>query len=166
MTRTELLHLVDYHFWARDRMLAALDALTPEDYVKPLGNSFASIRDTVTHLYLAEWVWLQRWQGASPAGPPDTSGLADVASLRAAWKDQEAQFRAYADALEGDRVDERVDYRNLAGVAANSSRWTMIQHVVNHASYHRGQVTTMIRQMGGKAAEPQDLITYYREKGI
>ena len=166
MTRTELLHLVDYHFWARDRMLAAVEALSPEQYTKPLGNSFASIRDTVIHLYMAEWVWLQRWHGNSPSAAPDTSGFPDVASLRAAWHGQEAQFRAYVDSLDGDRVDERIDYRNLAGAAANSSRWTMIQHVVNHASYHRGQVTTMVRQVGGKAPASQDLISYYREKGI
>jgi uncharacterized damage-inducible protein DinB len=42
----------------------------------------------------------------------------------------------------------------------------MVQHVVNHGSFHRGQVTTMIRQVGGKAPASQDLIAYYREKGL
>lgn len=166
MTRAELLHLVDYHYWARDRMLDALEALTLDDYTKPLGNSFASIRDTVVHLYLAEWIWLRRWNGESPSAPPDTAGYRDVASVRAAWSRLEADVRAYVGGLDGDRVHERVDYRNLAGVAANSSRWTMVQHVVNHASYHRGQVTTMVRQLGGSAPASQDLIAYYREKGI
>jgi uncharacterized damage-inducible protein DinB len=41
----------------------------------------------------------------------------------------------------------------------------MLQHVVNHASYHRGQVTTMIRQMGAQPAKPMDMIAYYRTKG-
>jgi uncharacterized damage-inducible protein DinB len=42
----------------------------------------------------------------------------------------------------------------------------MLQHVVNHASYHRGQVTTMVRQAGGVAPALQDLITYYRDRRI
>ena len=40
----------------------------------------------------------------------------------------------------------------------------MLQHVVNHASYHRGQVTTMLRQLGAAPPESQDLITCYRER--
>ncbi|HEX6324662.1 MAG TPA: DinB family protein [Vicinamibacterales bacterium] len=166
MTRTELLHLVDYHYWARDRMLAALDALPPEEYLRPRGGSFASIRDTAVHIYSAEWVWLERWHGVSPTAPLDVNDFPDVAALRAAWTALEARMRAYVAGLEGDRVNERVAYRNMAGVAAESSRWTMLQHVVNHASYHRGQVTTMVRQAGGQSPAAQDLIAYYREKGI
>jgi uncharacterized damage-inducible protein DinB len=40
--------------------------------------------------------------------------------------------------------------------------WQMVQHVVNHASYHRGQVTTMLRQIGAEPPKPMDLIAYYR----
>ena len=43
--------LVDFHYWSRDRMLAAVDALTPAQYVQPMGNSFSSVRDTLNHLY-------------------------------------------------------------------------------------------------------------------
>jgi uncharacterized damage-inducible protein DinB len=166
MTRTELQHLVDYHYWARDRMLAALSALPQEDYVRPLGSSFASIRDTAVHVYSAEWVWLERWHGVSPSAPLSVEDFPDVAALRAAWSALERRMRAYVDTLDGDRAGERVAYRNIAGVAAESSRWTMLQHVVNHASYHRGQVTTMVRQVGGTAPAAQDLIAYYREKGL
>lgn len=166
MTQAELLHLVDYHYWARDRMLAALDALSREEYVRPRGGSFASIRDTAVHIYSAEWVWLERWHGVSPSTPLDVAAFPDVAALRAAWTALEARMRAYVAGLEGDRVNERIAYRNLAGVAAESSRWTMLQHVVNHASYHRGQVTTLVRQVGGQSPAAQDLIAYYREKGI
>ena len=166
MTRTELQHLVGYHYWARDRMLAALDALPPETYVRPLGNSFASIRDTAVHIYSAEWIWLERWHGTSPSVALRTEDFPDVAALRGAWTALETKMREYVAGLDGDRVNERVAYRNLAGVAAESSRWTMLQHVVNHASYHRGQVTTMIRQVGETAPAPQDLIAYYREQGL
>ena len=166
MTQDELQLLVDYHYWARDRMLAALDDLSQEAYARPLGNSFASIRDTAVHIYSAEWIWLERWHGASPATPLDVSDCPDVTALRRAWAALEAKMRAYVNGLNGDRVNERVAYRNLAGVASESSRWTMLQHVVNHATFHRGQVTTMLRQVGMKAPASQDLISYYREHGV
>lgn len=166
MTPTELRHLVDYHYWARDRMLAALDRLSEEQYLRPLGNSFASIRDTAVHIYSAEWVWIERWHGVSPAVALDVSSFPDVEALRAAWITLEPRMRAYVAGLNDVNVNERVQYRNLAGVAGESSRWTMLQHVVNHASYHRGQVTTMVRQAGGEPPLAQDLIAYYRERGI
>jgi uncharacterized damage-inducible protein DinB len=42
----------------------------------------------------------------------------------------------------------------------------MVQHVVNHASYHRGQITTMLRQLGAPPAKPMDMIAYYRTHGL
>lgn len=166
MTPAELRHLIDYHYWARDRMFAALDPLSREQYERPLGNSFSSIRDTAVHIYSAEWVWLERWRGVSPTTGLDAAAFPDVPALGAAWHELESGVREYVENLTDETVNEVVAYRNLAGIGAQSSRWTMVQHVVNHASYHRGQVTTMVRQVGGKAPASQDLIAYYREKGI
>jgi uncharacterized damage-inducible protein DinB len=55
-------------------------------------------------------------------------------------------------------------YTLLSGVSSASPFWQMLQHVVNHASYHRGQVTTMLRQLGMAPAKSCDLITFYRER--
>ena len=55
------------------------------------------------------------------------------------------------------------EYRLFSGAAGTSPMWQMVQHVVNHASYHRGQVTTMLRQAGARPPKSVDLITFYRE---
>lgn len=167
MTPAELRLLIDYHYWARDRMLDALDHLTADAFAAPMGSSFGSIRDTVVHLCSAEWIWLQRWHGTSPSDPPPgVAALSDVPSIRAAWGAVESGVRRYVTELDDARANERVRYRSMAGIEGDSSRWTMLQHVVNHASYHRGQVTTMIRQAGGKAPLSQDLISFYRERHV
>ena len=71
MTADDLRLLLDYHYWARDRLLDATDALTQEQLTRDLGNSFRSVRDTLAHLHGSEWIWLSRWQGTSPtAGLP------------------------------------------------------------------------------------------------
>ena len=95
MTLDEAITLVDYHYWARDRMLEAVDALTPEQYTKDLGNSFKSVRDTVVHTYGGERNWYLRWVGNSPTGFPDPSAFPDVATIRAAWKSQEQEVRLF-----------------------------------------------------------------------
>jgi GNAT superfamily N-acetyltransferase len=85
-----------------------------------------------------------------------------VGALRAAWRRQEAAMRAFVDALDEAGLQRVVPYHNLAGVAGESAMWEMLAHVVNHATYHRGQVTTLLRQLGATPPASMDLIAYYR----
>lgn len=165
MNEEEALTLVDYHYWARDRMLDAVDALAPEQYVKDLGNSFKSVRDTVVHTYGAEWIWYSRWIGDSPTSLPDPSVFPDVPSVRAPWTAQEGKIRLFVQSLAASNQLARViTYRLMNGQPAASAFAHMLQHVVNHASYHRGQVTTMLRQLRAPAPKSQDMILFFRER--
>jgi len=164
MNRQDLQTLLDYHYWARDRLLHAIQTLTPEQYDKDLGSSFKSVRDTVTHVYAAEWAWYQRWQGESPMALIPSDRFADLAALRSAWAEHERKMRAFVDGLGDQDVARVIDYKLLSGDTGASPIWQMVQHVVNHASYHRGQITTMLRQLGVKPAKSMDMIAYYRLK--
>ena len=75
-------------------------------------------------------------------------------------------MRGFATGLTDQRVAEAMDYRLLSGQGGRSPLWQMMQHMVNHASYHRGQVTTMLRQLGAAPPKSLDLITFYRERGV
>jgi uncharacterized damage-inducible protein DinB len=157
--------LLDYHYWARDRMFDALERLSPEEYVADRRNSFRSIRDTVVHLYSAEWSWHSRWRGHSPSAHLSPEDFPDVAAVRSAWRELEPQVRTLVGGL-GPVERERVfDYLALNGTPQQSVFWHMVQHVVNHATYHRGQITTMLRQAGAEPPKSMDLITFYREGG-
>jgi uncharacterized damage-inducible protein DinB len=165
MTRAEVQTLIDYNYWARDRLLDAVDLLSPEQFTRDLGSSFRSVRDTLAHLHAAEWIWYRRWVGESPTGLPPADRFPDLASVAAAWRDMEAQIRAYFSPLDDRALEKIIDYKSPAGVLGASMLWQMLQHVVNHQSYHRGQVTTMLRQMGAAPPKAMDLITFYRERG-
>jgi len=162
MTAQDLQTMLDYHYWARDRLLDAVAALTPEQYTRDLGSSFKSIRETVTHIYAAEWAWYERWRGRSPTTllPPDQ--FPDLLTLRHAWADHEVKMRDFVARLGDQDMSRLIDYKLLSGHTGASPLWQMLQHVVNHASYHRGQVTTMLRQMGAQPAKPTDMIAFYR----
>ena len=162
MNLQDLKTMVDYHYWARDRMLDALEPLTPDQYTRELGSSFKSIRATVVHIYSAEWAWHSRWLGQSPTAHLSSEPYPDVASIRRAWADLEDKLRAFVDGLGEEGVTRVLDYKLLSGASGSSPFWQMVQHVVNHASYHRGQVTTMLRQVGAQPAKPMDMIAYYR----
>ncbi|HKY22482.1 MAG TPA: DinB family protein [Vicinamibacterales bacterium] len=164
MTPKDVLTLLDYHYWARDLVLDALESLSDEQYTRDLGNSFKSIRDTVVHTYSAEWIWYQRWTGTSPTALLDPNTFPDRASLRRAWAENEGKVRELVGGMDQQGLDRAVDYTLVNGQASRSVFWHMLQHVVNHATYHRGQVTTMLRQLGAPAPPAQDLIRFYRER--
>ena len=161
MNTQDLQTMIDYHYWARDRVLDALEPLTAEQYNRDLGNSFKSIRETATHIYAAEWAWHERWVGRSPTALLPANQFADLPALGRAWREHETNMRRFVDGADVDRV---IDYKLLSGAAGASPVWQMVQHVVNHASYHRGQITTILRQLGCQPPKSMDMIAYYRVK--
>jgi uncharacterized damage-inducible protein DinB len=164
MTANDIRVLLDYHYWARDRVLDAVAALSDDAFTAPRGSSFSSIRDTLAHTMFAEWAWYERWNGNSPSALPDLTQFKDVAALRTAWEGLQTQVRGYLDAFSDEDWQRAVEYRLFSGATGTSVMWQMVQHVVNHASYHRGQVTTLLRQAGATPAKSMDLITFYRER--
>jgi uncharacterized damage-inducible protein DinB len=160
----DLTTMLEYHYWARDRLLDALEPLSAEQYTRDLGSSFKSIRDTATHLYAAEWAWYERWQGRSPTALIPSDRFADLAALRAAWTDNERRLRAYIDGLDDTGLTRVIEYKLLSGTAGSSQLGQMVQHIVNHASYHRGQITTMLRQIGMPPPKPLDMIAFFRTR--
>ena len=164
MTYGDVSLLVDYNYWARDRLFEALAALTPEQFTRPLGNSFSSIRDTIAHICDAESIWLRRWRGEQPQGFQNSDRIADLAAAREEWVGLEREMREMVEALGPEGVERLIHYKDLRGAPRSDVFWQMLQHVVNHGSYHRGQVTTMLRQLGAAPARYMDLIVYYREK--
>lgn len=160
----EIRELYAYNRWANRRILGAAAALEPEEFGKDMGSSFPSVRDTLVHILAAEWVWLARWQGSSPSGLP-TWNLATCDEVRKRWAEVESEQTAFVEALtEADRR-RVIAYGDTSGRAWETELGHMLRHVVNHSSYHRGQVITMLRQLGAETVGT-DLIRYYRERGV
>jgi uncharacterized damage-inducible protein DinB len=163
MTPEEMRTLYDYNAWANHRSLDAAASLTNEQFTKPLGSSFGSVRDTLAHICGAEWIWMERFHGRSPSSLPDVWECADVTSLRKKWTEQEARLLAFVAQLKQEDLNRVMEYKTLKFGMYKNPLWQSMQHVVNHGTYHRGQVTTLLRQLG---AQPilTDLMHYYRER--
>jgi|ERR1051326_3268528 uncharacterized damage-inducible protein DinB len=146
-----LRELFDYNYWARDRQFEACAALTPEQFQRSLGNSFPSVRDTLAHLAGAEWVWLERWLGNSPRRFPRIEQPADLGSLTEFWRGIEHRVRNYLAHLDEQALANPLTYTNFRGETWTYPLWRTHLHVVNHQTYHRGQITMFLRQLG---AEP------------
>src|SRR6476661_1982684 len=101
----EIRPLYEYNAWANRRSLAAAEKLTVEQFTKPMGSSFSSIRDTLAHIYGAEWIWLERFQGRSPSGLPNVKDFEDLASLRARWLEHEERLLSFVRGLTQSDLD-------------------------------------------------------------
>ena len=156
-------NLIAFHYWARNRMLDAVDLLPQEQFTKALGGSFGSVRDTVVHTFWAECIWLSRWMGEPPSVTLTPDRFPDAAAVRQAWKDHEVKLRGFFAPLDEQAIQKVMPYKTLAGLDSAAPLWQMLQHVVNHASYHRGQVTTLLRQLGAVPPKAMDMIAFYRE---
>ena len=163
MTPQEMRVLYDYNSWANYRSLDAASSLTPEKFVQPMGSSFGSVRDTLAHIYGAEWIWLERFQGRSPSSLPETTQFNDMASLRERWNELETRLLAFVNGLNQSDLERMFEYKTLKFGAYRNPLWESMQHVVNHGTYHRGQVTTLLRQLGAQPIAT-DLMHFYRER--
>jgi uncharacterized damage-inducible protein DinB len=166
MTFNDLKLLLDYNYWAHERMLEAVARLTPERYQRDLGSSFGSVHGTLVHMFSAEWIWSERCHGQSPRHHVDPSKFPTLDILRAEWTALEGQWRDYLAQVGESGVDRVYDYTLLSGLASRAPVWQILQHVVNHGTYHRGQVTTMVRQLGAEPPQPTDLIAFYRTLAV
>ena len=163
MTTEEMRALFDYNAWANHRSLDAAAELSDEQLVKPLGSSFSSVRDTLAHICGAELVWYERFQGNSPSSLPDLSSFNTVEALRKYWSEEEAKLLEFVTGLTQSDLDRVMEYKTLKFGVYSNPLWQSMQHLVNHGTYHRGQVATLLRQLGAKPLAT-DLMHFYRER--
>jgi uncharacterized damage-inducible protein DinB len=162
MTTHETKQLFDYNSWATARMFSAAEALTAEQLAAPLVSSFPSLMATLSHIVVTEWVWLQRWLGVSPTAPPAWAAEPSLRELKTQLAAVEAERAAFlAERTEAD-LSEVVSYRGIDGQAFALPLGELIRHVVNHSTYHRGQLVTLLRQLG-HTPPSTDFTRYLRE---
>ena len=140
-----------YGRWANAKLLSACESLTDEALGRDQGTSFGSVLGTLEHMYGADWVWQERWMGRLPTAFPAKGTLHTIADFRAAWAALDAQRAEYLSALTPARLAEPLAYRNLKGESFTFPLGDLLNHVSNHATYHRGQVMQLVRQLGGTA---------------
>ena len=162
MTIDEAGELFGYGSWATARMFGAAEALTQEQTEASVESSFPSIRATLAHIVATEWIWLRRWQGESPAAAPGWDAKADLAELKAELAAVEAERAAFLARRTDADLEGVVTYRAPDGQVFAHPLGQLIRHVVNHSTYHRGQLATLLRQLG-QVPPSTDFTRYLRE---
>lgn len=155
--------MVGYTRWADARMLDAVEKLTPEQYTRDLGSSLKSVRDTVVHLVGAQWLYLSRFKGESPKANWSPSDFPRAADVRVRWEPLMSDLEGFVATQTEASLAGPLSYRNLKAEPVTLPLGPVLLQVTNHSTYHRGQVTTLIRQLGAQPAS-SDFILYMMEK--
>ncbi|MDE3056549.1 MAG: DinB family protein [Bacteroidota bacterium] len=163
MTLADIKTLFEYNSWAKARLLSALDAMKEDDLYKDLKSSFPGMYATLFHIVSAENIWRQRFSGAESVTPLTKDDAPTYAALKARWNETEKGILSYLDSLTEEQLSGVLTFKNIKGEPVSQLLWQALQHIVNHESYHRGQATTMIRQLGGTPVNT-DLIGFYRQR--
>ena len=166
MNLSDIRHLFDYTEWANALAMDAAAKLSDEKLRRDFGISHQSIFGTLAHMAGAEWIWLERWHGHSPAKAQawslwTTESCADLATLNERWQEVVNRRAQFISGLDEPRLAAELSFKLLSGDPSSMRLVDQMQHVANHATMHRGQVVGMIRQLG---IEPPstDLLFYLR----
>jgi uncharacterized damage-inducible protein DinB len=154
MTAEEARRHLAYTEWASRRILNAVLALTPEQRERDLSSSHHGVSGTLQHILGADRAWIHRVLGTSADGSSEPIEV-EWPRIWKRWSDVAAGW------IDSD-LEREIDYKDMRGNAHRSRLVEIVMHVVNHATLHRGQIMTMLRQLG-VPPPPTDLIFYYRE---
>jgi len=147
-----LLDQLAYDRWANHQYLDAAVKLDNEQFTRNLGSSFPSVRDTFVHLAWAEWLWVERWQGRSPQLRVTPDQFPTLAELRTYIAGIEGAQVLFLQSLPPGAEAKRIRYTNLKGETWEYTLDQMVHHLGMHSAFHRGQIATLLRQLG--AAPP------------
>ncbi len=161
MTLADVQLLYAYNRWANARLLVAASPLSGALLDKNLSSSHQSMFATLRHIAWGEWLWLDRWRERQATGNNPIE-CADLTTLRVRWRAIEEEQTQFLSSIAPADLERLISYENPVGTRWAYSLRQMLQHVVNHSTYHRGQVAGMLRQVG--ATPPAtDLLVYVDE---
>ena len=162
MTKKEIQLLFDYDKWGDLKILDAIAPLTEDQYKKDLGSSFGGIHGTLVHILSANRVWLNRWTEKAP----ELLKAEKFSKIEVVKKQMDMyHFDAgnFLKSLSEEKINNPLQYIDFKGNTYSHPLYQQMQHKVNHSSYHRGQIITMLRQLGVTVVST-DLINYIRQK--
>ncbi len=150
-----------YNLWANSRVLDLIGSLPSEKLDLEMKSSFPTIRKTVFHIWDAETIWLKRLHNESLISWPskEFDAKTDLKKMLQTSKG----FVDFLSGKDSTYYNDVTTYKNTGGVEFTTANSGIIMHVMNHSSFHRGQIITMVRELGFSGEIPStDLITYLR----
>ncbi len=153
--------LADYNSWADDKAMDWLAHISDVQWKQVSTSSFNSIEQTAVHIASAEKVWIDFWNNS-----PDPVYLSVIFQgtkndLIEIWKKASLGVKNFMESHSEEMYRHQVNFSYPRGGKGNMEFWQTFAHIVNHSTYHRGQLVTLLRQAGFTKFSSIDLASYY-----
>lgn len=159
-TKKLLLQYVTYNHWANHRLASVLLKIDPVLPDKEVKSSFPSLRKTVHHIWDAELAWMSRLKEETVNWPPSAQFIEpSIDQFLGASKN----FIEFVASKEDSYFNGSTSYKNIKGNTFSTPNHGIIMHCMNHSTFHRGQLITMLRELGVSELPSTDLIAFLRE---
>ena len=154
---TMLQRYTAYNHWANQQFADWLRAASEEDLNREIESSFSSLKETVIHIWNAEYLWLQTVKGESADNSPARNFNGSKEDLLDGWLQASENFSNHVKTMSLADLQTKRPRSRGDGYTVIAD---MIHHCMNHSTYHRGQLITMGRQAGLKDPPRTDFIYY------
>jgi uncharacterized damage-inducible protein DinB len=151
-----------YNAWANKQFANQLQSLDERILYSEIKSSFSSIAKTWLHMWDAEIVWLMRMKGTSLREWPSAKFEGDRDQLLNGLVNSSEEILSFIKSQPPSFVTSEITYINMKGDQFTDAIENVLYHMVNHGTYHRGQITTLLRQAGVINLVGTDLIHYLR----
>lgn len=150
-----------YNLWANETLATIISGQDESLFFEKVPSSFPNLFETVEHIWQAELVWMQRIKQEASSNKP-TFPSKDMGALLAILLQVDKDWIGIIEGMTEENLTEIIEYNNWQGKPFSTSVWQIVQHVFNHSTFHRGQIITMLRQLGITKLPSTDYITFSR----
>lgn len=159
-----LISYAAYNYWGNQEMAKCILKLSPEKQQQEVNSSFKSLHTTIIHMWDAEAIWWQRMKLKENIIIPSLSFHPTVQEATDGLLQQSQDWAEWTKQATEPQLEHVFSYRNTKKEAFKQPTWQVMLQVFNHGSYHRGQLVTMLRQLGEENIPQTDYIFYSRRK--
>ena len=151
-----------YEYWANERLLGVIQSLTEEQQQQEIISSFSSVHKTCLHIWDASSIWWQRLQKAEEIAVPSLSFHPSMDDIARELLQQNMQWIEWIRSAKEADLMYVLPYKTMKGDSFAQAIHEILLHINNHGTYHRGQLVTMLRQLGVEKLPQTDYILYSR----
>jgi uncharacterized damage-inducible protein DinB len=153
-----------YNIWASQKIIEVILSLPEEKQLAEVPSSFNSLYKTVLHMWDAESIWWQRLKLHERIIRPSENFNGSMKDVSNGLLNQSKQWEEWISNASDLSIEHVFQYQTFDGTQYKQPTWQMLQHVLNHGTYHRGQLINILRQLGVEKMPQTDFILWSRGK--
>ena len=163
MNKDYLQQIANYNHWADSKIIRWLQLINDQQWQQVITSSFSSVRETSIHIVSAEKYWVDHWTHTADPKFLSLEFKGTKNELIEIWKKSSSDFSTCVERYSPTDYSQAVSFKYpKSGGTGQMPFWQTVVHAINHSTYHRGQLVTLLRQAGFVNMSSLDMATYFQ----